>query len=130
MTQPTWITDDVVRAVHLRLLTEHDGPPGIRDPGPLAPAWARPRQIWSSEPQSTIARLAGAHAYGILRNHPFADGNQRVALVLALLFLDLNGYVLEARQEDRYTAIMALASGGHTEADLTSWLDRHARASG
>lgn len=123
MEEPKWIDGQVVKGIHSRLLAEHGGAPGIRDPGLLDAALARPRQIWAySEEQPTIERLAAAYAFSLVHDHAFVDGNKRVALVVALLFLDLNGRVLRTTQEEKYVMIMGLAANELSEDQLTAWL--------
>ena len=123
MAEPTWIRDDVVRAIHRRQLAEHGGLPGVRDENLLASALARPRNFLAyGDPAPALAALAAAYAYGIARNHPFADGNKRVALVVARTFLVLNGHDFEATQEEKYRTFLRLAAGELPEEELSGWI--------
>ncbi len=97
MREPIWIRQDVIVSIHERLLADHGGPPGIRDWGLLESALARPRQILAyGEPD--LADLAAAYAAGIVRNHPFVDGNKRSGFMAAYVFLACNGLELNATE--------------------------------
>jgi death on curing protein len=126
MDEPTWLREDVVRAIHRRQLAEHGGREGVRDPGLLASALARPRQILAySEPPPDLAALAAAYAFGILRNHPFVDGNKRVALVALRTFLKVNGHDLVATQEEKYQRVLHVADRQLSEAEFAGWVRDH-----
>jgi death-on-curing protein len=123
---PVWVRADVVEAIHRRQLSEHGGADGLRDAGALASALERPqnRLAWGTPPPD-LADLATAYGFGIARNHPFADGNKRTALVVMRLFLKLNGVEFVATAEEKYEVIMSLAAGGMDEAGLAGWVRRH-----
>jgi death on curing protein len=124
--EPTWIRDDVVLAIHRRQLSEHGGQEGVRDPGLLASALSRSRHLLTySDPSPDLAALAAAYAYGILRNHPFVDGNKRTALVVAQTFLRLNGVDLAASQEEKYLAVLHAAAGRLSEEQFADWVRSH-----
>ncbi|MFN3643042.1 MAG: type II toxin-antitoxin system death-on-curing family toxin [Gemmobacter sp.] len=126
MTEPVWIREDVARAIHRRQIAEHGGLDGIRDAGLLTSALDRPRtQFANGNPAPDLAALAAAYAWGVARNHPFADGNKRTALVLMRLFLRLNGADLAASGPDKYETILRLAAGALTEAALADWVRKH-----
>jgi death-on-curing protein len=91
--EPVWIRDDIVVALHNRQLAEHGGPQGTRDKGLLESAINSPKHKWHYE-KSSIEELAATMAYGIARNHPFVDGNKRTAYVCMRLFLKLNQSLL------------------------------------
>jgi death-on-curing protein len=120
-----WIADSVVLAVHEAQLAEHGGMVGIRDEGLLASALARPRnaQAYGEEPDA--ASLAAAYAFGLSRNHPFLDGNKRTAFVVMELFLNLNGWNLNAEDADCISTMEALASGRVGENAFAEWLRGH-----
>jgi len=122
MTEIVWILDEVVQAVHDEQLAEHGGLSGIRDPGAVQSALARPRNLASYEGCDDLARLAAAYTYGIAMNHGFADGNKRTALVTADLFLTLNGYELTASPAESVLTILGMAEGLLTEEELAAWL--------
>ncbi len=75
-----WVAKDVVLAIHDRQIAEHGGTSGIRDVGIVDSALARPQNL-DAYGQPDIADLAAAYAYGIAKNHGFADGNKRTAWV-------------------------------------------------
>lgn len=129
MREPVWLHVATIEAVHLRQLSEHGGAAGIRDPGTLASALARPQQLFAyGGNMATLPALAAAYGYGIARNHPFVDGNKRTAFVATMLFLRLNGHDLRATAGERYATFLALAGGSVTETGLTAWLDEHLTA--
>jgi death on curing protein len=124
--EPVWVRADVVEAIHRRQLAEHGGATGVRDAGALASAIERPRnRLAYGNPPPDLAELAATYGFGITRNHPFADGNKRTALIVMRLFLKLNGAELVATAEVKYSVIMALAAGEMNEADLADWLHDH-----
>jgi len=126
MEEPTWIRRDVVLAVHRRQLSEHGGAEGLRDGGLLDSALARPRNLIAySEQRPSLAEIAASYAFGIARNHPFVDGNKRVAYVVCRTFLKLNGTDIEASAEDKYDTFLRLAEGTLTERELADWLADH-----
>lgn len=125
MDQPNWVLDEVVLAIHKQQLAEHGGSKGIRDRGLLSSALARPKNPFNYEPEKVIIPiLAASYAYGLARNHPFVDGNKRVALVVSLLFLRLNDMDLTVPLEERYKTFMLLAEGKMSEEELSTWFHR------
>src|SRR5437762_1675004 len=122
MDEPVWLEEAAVHAIHQRQLAEHGGLPGVREPGSLESALARPRQVYAyGDPPPDLAALACAYAGGFVRNHPFVDGNKRVALVAARTFLRLNGWDLVASAEEKYLAVVGLASREITEEEFAAW---------
>ncbi len=115
-----WVREDVVYAVHDRQLAEHGGVPGVLDEGSLEAALARPRNLAAYE-HPDAAALAASYAYGIARNHPFADGNKRTGWVVARLFLGINGLRLQFDPADAVLAMEAVAAGTLTESDFADW---------
>ncbi len=95
--------------------------PGLLDDGLLDAALASPRNHFAYE-RANIPRLAAAYAHALTQNHPFADGNKRVALTVAGVFLELNGLCLDASEQDAARATRALSSGEIAEADFAAWL--------
>jgi death-on-curing protein len=115
-----WIELSVVQAVHDRQLAEHGGLSGVRDQGDLESAIARPQNLAAyGDPDS--ASLAAAYAFGIARNHPFADGNKRTAWVIARLFLAANDIKMAFHREDAIKTTLALAAGDMGEGELADW---------
>ena len=122
MAEPVWVPRLVVEAIHWDQIREHGGLGGVREENALESALARARQKWLYEPDTEIAVLAAAYGFGLCQNHPFRDGNKRVAFVTMLVFLDLNGWSFEAAEPEVVTAMLAVASAGSKEADLAAWL--------
>jgi death on curing protein len=123
MPEIIWLLEETVRAVHSRQISEHGGRPGIRDEGLLLSALARPQNLSVyGDPPPDLAALAASYAFGIARNHPFIDGNKRVALVAARTFLLINDADLEATQEEKYITFLRLAEGGLSEGELAEWI--------
>jgi len=128
MREPVWISEELAVAIHDRQLAEHGGGSGIRDEGMLESALARPRQkAFYGGMDVDIPELAAAYAYGIVRNHPFVDGNKRTAYVLCRTFMILNGWEIVAPLEGRYPVIMSLAAGEMFEEAFAEWLRENAR---
>jgi death on curing protein len=121
MTNWRWIGSEVLYAVHDRQLADHGGLSGVRDAGALESAMARPRNLAAYGDQGDTAALAAAYAYGLARNHGFADGNKRTAWVMARLFLADNGYQLRFEPFDAIRLMEAVAAGTLTESQLAEW---------
>ena len=120
-----WVRLDIVLALHKRQIAEHSGSEGVRDLGLFESALARPQNLHAYEPESDIASLAAAYAFGIAKNHPFVDGNKRAALLVMRTFLILNGSDINASPEDKYLTILNLADGSLSEAALAEWIRGH-----
>ncbi|MDE2404106.1 MAG: type II toxin-antitoxin system death-on-curing family toxin [Sphingomonadales bacterium] len=119
-----WVLPQVAEAAHAEQLAEHGGGEGVRDPGLLASALARPQNLAVyGEPDAPA--LAAAYAFGIARNHPFVDGNKRTAAVVSETFLALNGHVLDATDAEVVVAFLALAAGELGEDELADWFRTH-----
>jgi death-on-curing protein len=119
--EPVWLLDSVVLAMHERLLSEHGGASGIRDAALLDSALARPPQLLAyGDPD--VFELAAAYAAGMVRNHPFVDGNKRTAFVCAYAFLARNGFQLMAPEVDAAQAVIDRAAGDLAEDAFASWL--------
>jgi death-on-curing protein len=121
---PKWISTQAALAIHDKLLAEHGGAPGLLDQGLLEAALASPKNLFAYE-SPDIRRLAAAYAYALTQNHPFTDGNKRVALTVAGVFMELNGFRLEASEQDAAQAMRALSSRVIDEAEFAGWLRRY-----
>jgi death-on-curing protein len=121
VTQWRWLAKEVVLAIHDEQLAEHGGRQGIRDMGLLDSALARPVNR-AAYAEATVFDLAAAHASGIVRNHPFVDGNKRVAFLAAALFLSEHGLEITASDEAVVTAVLSLAEGKMDEEGFALWL--------
>jgi death on curing protein len=124
--EPRWLDRLVIEAIHFDQILTHGGLPGLRDEAALESALARPRQRHSYEPESDLAALAASYGFGLARNHPFHDGNKRIAFMAIVVFLGLNGYELDATEADVVTVIVALAAGRLTEEQLGEWVRSNA----
>jgi len=102
-------------------LAVHGGAAGVRDAGLLDSALARPRNLHAYG-EGDAAALAAAYAFGIVRNHPFIDGNKRSAFLTAALFLELNGFRFVAGEADAAVRTLALAAGEMGEEEFAAWL--------
>lgn len=128
MSEPVWVREDVVLAIHNRQLAEHGGEPGVRDMGLLLSALGRPQNLRAyGDPPPDLSALAASHAFGIARNHAFLDGNKRTAFVVCRTFLLLNGSDLTANDVEKYTMFLRLAAGEVGEAELAEWIRGHPR---
>lgn len=125
--EPLWIEGRDALALHDRLLALHGGAAGLRDQGLLESALARPRQHHAYAGTSDIVEWAALYTAGIVRNHPFVDGNKRAGFVTGILFLELNGFDFKASEPDATQAVMALASGTLDEASYAAWLRANSR---
>jgi death-on-curing protein len=121
MSEPTWIDDDLVFAVHDRQLVEHGGAEGLRDESLLHSALGRPLNHLSYA-SSDIIELAAKYTAGIVQNHPFVDGNKRTGFVVGVLFPELNGYRFTASEEAAAQAVLELASGTIDEKGFCEFL--------
>ena len=115
-----------VLALHDRVLSLHGGAAGVRDETLLKSALARPRQHYAYADKPEVIDMAALYTAGIVRNHPFLDGNKRTGFVTGVLFLELNGYRFTASEEDATKAVLALAAGDLTEAAFTKWMRANA----
>jgi len=126
MTSPApieWIPLEVALAVHEQQIEEHGGLPGVRDRSGLEAALARPRQILAYGEATDLCSLAAAYAAGMARNHSFADGNKRIAFLLAFTFLRVNGRFLDAPEKEAEAMVYRLSSGELTEEAFARWLE-------
>ncbi|NOR70383.1 MAG: type II toxin-antitoxin system death-on-curing family toxin [Methylomarinum sp.] len=121
MKEPTWVLRDVAAAVQQMLLSEHGGLSGIRDEALLDSALFRPQNLFAYRESVSIFDLAASYSYGLALNHPFIDGNKRVALTVSAIFLEINGYSLNATEAEAVITFEHLASGKLTEKQLSAW---------
>jgi death-on-curing protein len=122
MKEPKWIDRRALALLNRESLAEHGGQAGVLDEGLLESALARPRQLLSYEANSDLARLAAAYAAGLVRDHPFVDGNKRAAFLAVGLFLGLNGFRLVADPVDATRTVVALAPGEMSEPEFGAWI--------
>jgi death-on-curing protein len=124
--ETVWIDASDALALHDRLLALHGGAEGVRDEGLLESALARPRQHRAYGGGPDVIELAAIYTAGIVRNHPFVDGNKRTGFVVGILFLELNGYRFSASEEDAAQAVIALAAGKLDEVGYGAFLRANA----
>jgi len=123
-----WVAENVVYAIHDQQIAEHGGPPGLRDHALLLSALARPQQLQAYGDNPDLAALAAAYAVAIASNHPFLDGNKRTAIVVSGgVFLPLNGYELIADNAEVVRAMLGVADGQISEAELAAWFRAYMR---
>jgi death on curing protein len=123
--EPRWVDRRAVVLLHSEGLAEHGGGEGIRDEALLDSALARPQNRFHYDGEADVARLAAAYGFGLVRNHPFVDGNKRLAFVVVGLFLGLNGYRLISDRVDEIQIVMGLAAGELSEDEFADWLRTH-----
>jgi death on curing protein len=121
MKEPVWVLREVVLMLHEQSLAEFGGAAGVRDEGLLDSALGKPQNLFAYG-KPTIFTLAGSYAFGLVKNHPFIDGNKRAGFLVAVLFLELNGYQFQATEVDAALRTLALAAGEMTEAAYAEWL--------
>lgn len=128
MRRPIWVSRETVVLLHEQLLAAFGGSSGIRNQGLLESALARPENLLAyGEP--TVHDLAASYAFGIVKNHPFVDGNKRTGFTVAILFLELNGQRFEAEEADATVQTLALAAGAITQAKYAEWLKANSKRS-
>jgi len=116
-----WLSRELVLAVHDEQLAEHGGATGIRDEGQLESALARPlNRAGYGDPD--VAEMAAVYAPGIIKNHPFVDGNKRTAYVALELFIRLNGLRFPVSDADAVIMTLRLAAGDIPEAEVITWV--------
>jgi len=119
--EPVRVRRDVVFAFHDLLLAEHGGAAGIRDSGLLESALGRPENLFSYG-KPNLFDLAASYAFGLVKNHPFIDGNKRTGFATAALFLELNGRHFLAEEVDVVLRTLALAAGEMSESEYAAWM--------
>ncbi len=124
--EPIWLSWRVVESIHRTEILQHGGSRGIRDKGLIQSALERPINKWQYE-GSDVFTLAAAYGFGIAKNHGFEDGNKRTAFVSLYTFLGLNGYELDAEEEEVVIVMTAVAAGKLDEEGLAEWIRACAR---
>jgi death-on-curing protein len=119
-----WLSERLVLAMHSKALARHGGADGVRDPGLLESALARPLNRAAYGDPDPL-ELAALYAIAIARNHPFIDGNKRTAYLALEVFLALNGLTLTATDAESVVAMLAMAAGTVTDAEFILWVREH-----
>lgn len=122
MDEPLWLSRSVVEALHADQVREHGGQLGLRDPGLLESALARPRHVWSYDTHADLAKLAAEYGFGLAKNHAFLDGNKRVAFVATNVFLILNGFEIEAAEPAVVDTMLRVADGRMSREKFAAWI--------
>ena len=121
MSEPVWLSTELIIAIHDEQLEQFGGPSGLRDRGLLESALARPLNQYAYGNED-MAALAAAFAFGLVRNHPFIDGNKRTGLLALVTFLGLNGIDFVAPEAETAITMLALAAGEIDEGELAHWI--------
>jgi death-on-curing protein len=121
VSEPSWFTYDQAIAAHSVQLRRFGGAPGLRDEGALRSALDRPVNKWHYE-GTLLPELAAAYAFGLAKNHPFVDGNKRIAFIAMVAFLRKNGVAFRPDQPQSSAIILAVAAGEVSEQSLARWI--------
>jgi len=126
---PHWVSQEAVFMWHEQLLAQFGGSGGLRDRGLLDSALARPRNLYAYG-KPMVFSLSASYAFGLAKNHAFIDGNKRVAFLVAVVFLELNGKRFCASEADSAVQTLALAAGDLNEEAFASWLEKNSQRDG
>jgi death-on-curing protein len=121
VSEPLWLEREAVLIFHEDALREHGGLTGVRDESLLDSGLARPRNAFAYG-EADLCELAGLYAAGVVKNHPFVDGNKRTGFLCAAVFLELNGLRFSASEADVVAMTLALAAGEADEHVYAAWL--------
>lgn len=125
MTEPVWLQRSWVDALHFQQLQRFGGLQGVRDSGAIDSALARARNRWEYAETRELPLLAAAYGFGLARSHGYSDGNKRIAFVAMLVFLELNGWDLDAPEPEVVDVMRAVAAGDLNEAAFADWVRSH-----
>ena len=126
MKEPYWLTREECLALHDMMLSQYGGIVGVRDEHLLESALAKPRQLFAYG-KPNMADMAAAYAAGIVKNHPFLDGNKRTGFMMGAGFLERNGFEFQAAEVDAVLRTLALAAGKMTERAYADWLKANSK---
>jgi death-on-curing protein len=124
--EPTWLTEQMVLAIHEDLISQYGGLSGVSNPALLEASLARPQHKFSYQPEVSLLELAAAYGFALCQNHPFVDGNKRTAFMAMYVFLGLNAYSFNAPEPEIVLVMESLASGEIDENALQVWLAKYA----
>lgn len=113
-------------ALHDMMLSQYGGITGVRDENLLESALAKPQQLFAYGKPS-MTEMAAAYAAGIVKNHPFLDGNKRTGFMLGAAFLERNGVEFNATEADAVVKTLALAAGEMSQAAYSEWLKANSK---
>jgi death-on-curing protein len=126
MKEPYWLSREECLALHEMMLSQYGGGEGLRDDHMLESALAKPQQLFAYG-KPTMSDLAASYVFGVVKNHPFIDGNKRTGFMLGAGFLERNGYEFHASEADAAVRTLALAAGEMSEAEFAAWLKANSR---
>jgi death on curing protein len=126
MKEPYWLSREECLALHEMMLSQYGGSEGLRDENMLESALAKPRQLFAYG-KPTMSDLAASYVFGVVKNHPFIDGNKRTGFMLGVGFLERNGYEFHAIEAEAAVRTLALAAGEMSEKEFAAWLKANAR---
>jgi death-on-curing protein len=124
MIEPVWVTEQDALEIHEYVLSLDGGASGIRDANLLHSALARPQQYFAYAPSPDLIEMAAKLTAGVVKNHPFLDGNKRTGFLLGLVFLECNGVGFTAPEDEATRAVLALAAGESGEPEYAAFLRR------
>jgi death-on-curing protein len=122
--EPVWISKPFTLAIHEEMLLEFGGSGGVRDEGLVESALGKPLNLFTYG-KPTLFDLAASYAVGVIRNHPFIDGNKRTGFMIAYTFLTRNGVTFNASEADAAAAVLSVAAGEMKEAEFAHWLEKN-----
>ena len=126
MKDPRFLTLDVVLGIHADQIRRYGGRPGLRDEALLRSALGTPETTFGGEfLHGNVFEMAAAYLFYMTRNHPFADGNKRTALMCALVFLGLNDQRLDSEADSLYQLVDGVAAGRHDKAEVAVFFRGH-----
>ena len=126
MKTPVWVLRETVLTLHEYSVAEFGGEAGIRDEGLLDSALGKPENLFAYG-KPTVFHLAASYGFGLVKNHPFIDGNKRAGFITAIAFLELNGYRFQATEAEAAVCTLALAAGEMSEKAYAAWLKKNSR---
>jgi death-on-curing protein len=126
MKTPVWVLRETVLTLHEQSVAEFGGEAGIRDESLLDSALGKPEHLFAYR-KPAIFDLAASYGFGLVKNHPFIDGNKRVGFIVAVVFLELNGYRFQAAEAEAAVRTLALAAGEMSESEFAVWLKANSR---
>jgi death-on-curing protein len=124
--EPVWVLRETVLALQEELLAQFGGSAGIRDENMLDSALARPQHLFAYG-KPNLFDLAASYGFGLVKNHPFVDGNKRIGFTVAVLFLELNGYRFHATETEAAVRTLALAASEMSAASYAEWLKANSK---
>jgi death-on-curing protein len=124
--EPEWVLPEVVSMLHEQSLAQFGGSSGLRDEGLPESALGRPKHLFAYG-KAALFDLAASYAFGLVKNHPYIDGNKRTGFIVAVTFLELNGRRFGASEVDAALRTLALAAGEMTEAAYATWLKANSK---